>query len=127
MLIMKKKTKRQKCNEETGKKELTEDENKYLEWREKNIIYPAVSLRSLKVTFGMLNKKQKLTPHQQKKRALCRGISPYPTSFDSPLVIFRAIRNCILTRNWNACTQLLLLLLDKDKLYTPYVKNVSPF
>lgn len=110
------------------KKIITEDEKKYLEWRKNNIKYPAVSSRSLDVTFSLLSsKKDKLTVSQQRRRALCKGMLHCPLAFDTPTVIFKAIRTSILTKNWNALNELLLILLTKNKIYAPYLRNVSKF
>lgn len=107
------------------KKILTEDEKKYRDWRKTHIKYPAVSSRSLEVTFSLLSSNNKLNVSQQRKRALCKGVLPYPAAFDTPMVIFKAIRTSILTRNWKAVNELLLVLLTKNKSYFPYLRNVS--
>ncbi|KAB0804134.1 hypothetical protein PPYR_01104 [Photinus pyralis] len=43
----------------------------------------------------------------------------------SPTYLMRAIKNCILTRNWNNLSLLLLLLLRHNRVYRGFVKQMT--
>lgn len=45
--------------------------------------------------------------------------------WDSPTVVIRHIRSCILNHDWNQLTRLLLLMLYCNRRYLPYIKMVS--
>lgn len=123
-------TKRPESSYKKQKKENSEEgssdvEEKYKKWRAENIVHPTISMRNLKTTYSLLDKKCIEPLNARKRKVYCRGEFLQPIAYDSTICLFRGVRRCILVKNWRALAELLRLLLYKpSKIYRPYVKRV---
>lgn len=95
----------------------------YLKWKRSEYdTYNSVSrpgvLHSIDILEKALKKKKK------RRTAACISSTHMKSLWSSSTYIIKYIRSCILRHDWKAISHLLLLLLNHNKHYTGYVKEV---
>ncbi|KAF2893745.1 hypothetical protein ILUMI_12439 [Ignelater luminosus] len=92
------------------------------------VVYKKQALNALKILETDAKKSKKNLTDEEKRlpyiKRRCNN-QHYEHTWDSATYIMKNIRACILTRDWNNLTHLLLLLLKHNKSYVPFVKQVA--
>ncbi|RZC34133.1 hypothetical protein BDFB_002202 [Asbolus verrucosus] len=119
-------------NREFYKKKLynvsVEAQEAYDKWKRanhKNKKCPKVSVQNLLVLLHYLNSESSKRDKKQLDECLRRQKSTFEVFWDSPSCILKALRQCVLTRDWSNMTYFSLILLNYDKKYLQVVRNVS--